>query len=194
MARVYGIKKRLESRNTDAKIVKEIIGNGDLVDIINRMEKLLEPDIIHQILGSCACLGGKKYLKHCEDIGKKIAGKTLTEKIDYINKNADTEFEKTTLNSANALTIRLFWKDNDKYKCYCSAAVKNSIKVSDLTLDNDDSDNRVMPLSYCFCCAGSMLTHLQLKLGIKLKTKEIVSSPINSKGEKPCEIVFEIIS
>jgi len=194
MARVYGIKKRLESRNTDPKIVKELIGDGNLINIINRMEKSLEPDIMHQILSSCACLGGRKYLKHCEDIGKEIAGKTLTEKIDYINKNADTEFEKTMLNSTNTLTMSLFWKDNDKYKCYCSAAVKNGIKVSDLTLENNDSDDHVMPLSYCFCCAGSMLIHLQLKLDIKLKTKEIVSSPINSKGKKPCEIAFEIIS
>ena len=34
MARVYGIKKRLEQNNIAKKDIKEIIGNGDLVNII----------------------------------------------------------------------------------------------------------------------------------------------------------------
>jgi hypothetical protein len=36
MAKVYGITKRLEQNNINEEIVKEIIGNGDLVDIILR--------------------------------------------------------------------------------------------------------------------------------------------------------------
>jgi len=192
MARVEGIKKRLESNNTDEKIIKEIIGDGDLLNIIKRMEKSLEPDVMHEILGSCACTGGKKYLKYCENIGKEIAGKTLKEKADFLNKDSDSE--KITLKSADTMTFILSNKDNNKYKCVCPATVKKGIKVADLALENNDSDDRIMPLSYCFCCAGSMRLHLQLKLGIELKVKEIVSSPINSKGKKPCEIMFEIIS
>jgi hypothetical protein len=192
MARVYGIKKWLEDKNTDEKIIKEIIGDGDLVNITKRMEKLLEPDTMYEILGSCSCTGGKKYLKYCENIGKEITGKTLKEKIEYLNKDSDSE--KIKLNSANTLTFGLFYKENNKCKCLCSAAVKKGVKVADIALINEDSDDRVMPLSYCYCCAGSMRLHLQLKLGIELKTKKIVSSPINSKGEKPCEIIFDIIS
>jgi len=62
------------------------------------------------------------------------------------------------------------------------------VKVSDLAGAENDRD---MPLSYCFCCAGSYRRHLQLRLGVELKTREIVSSPINSGGEKPCVIIFE---
>jgi hypothetical protein len=189
MARVYGIKKWLENKNTDEKIIKEIIGDGDLINIVKRMEKTFEPDIVYEILGSCACAGGKKYLKYSENTGKEISEKTLKEKADYLNKNSDSE--KITFNNTNILINSLFYKDNDKYKCLCSAVVKKGVKVSDLALKNDVD---IMPLSYCFCCAESMRLHLQLKLGIELKTKEIVSSPINSSGEKPCEIVFEIIS
>jgi hypothetical protein len=190
MARVYGIEKRLEKRNTDEKLIKEIIGNGDLINIIKRMEQSLEPEILYEILGSCACTGGKEYLKSCEKIGKEIANKTLKEKIDFLNK--ETDYIKNTFYNDNTLTNIMFQKENDRYKCYCSAAVRNGSKVSDLALKNDDLDAPVMPLSYCFCCAESILLHLQLKLGIELKTKKIVSSPINSKGEKPCEIIFEI--
>jgi len=191
MARIEGIKKRLGKNNTDEKTIKEIIGDGDLVNIIRRMEKSLKPDIMHEILDSCACTGGKKYLNYCENIGKEIAGKTLKEKVDFLNK--DSGSEKIILRNTNTITFILSNKDDNKYKCVCSATVKKGIKVADLTLENNISDDCIMPLSYCFCCAGSMRLHLQLKLGIEIKTKEIVSSPINSKGKKPCEILFEII-
>jgi hypothetical protein len=192
MARVEGIKKRLESKNTEEKIIREIIGNGDLINIIQRMEQLIEPNIMREILDSCACTGGKKYLKYCENIGKEITGKTLEEKVEFLNKDSDSE--KIALKGDNTLTYVLSYKDNSKYKCLCSATVKKGIKVADIALKNEDSDDRVMPLSYCFCCAGSMCLHLQLKLGIELKAQEIVTSPINSKGEEPCRIIFEILS
>ena len=55
------------------------------------------------------------------------------------------------------------------------------------------SEGRTMPLTYCLCCAGHCRQHLERLLGIQLKTKEVVSSPINSNGQKPCEFVLEII-
>lgn len=191
MAKVYSIKKRLEKNNIDEKLIKEIIGNGDLVNIITRMEELLEPDMMYQILDSCGCTGGKEYLKQCEKIGKEIAGKAIREKVDHLNSDPDSY--RIMLNDDNTLTVKMFFKNNGKHGCVCSAAVKNGVKVSDLALKENDSDDRVMPLSYCFCCAGANRIHSQLKLDVKLKTKEIVSSPINSKGEKPCEFIFEII-
>jgi len=193
MARVYGIEKRLKKRNIDEKIVMEIIGDGDLVNIIKRMEKSLDPDTMCQILESCACTGGKKYLEQCKKTGKEIAAKTLKEKMDFLNEKSDLG-EKWTLKNGNTLTYMMPIKDNDRYKCVCSAAVKTGIKVSDLASINNDSNDSVMPLSYCFCCAGSIRLHAQLKFGIELKIKKILSSPINSKGAKPCEIIFEIIS
>jgi hypothetical protein len=188
---VYGIKKRLEKTGMDEKRIKEIIGNGDLVDIITRMEQSLDSDTVYQILDSCACGGGKDFIKRCEKIGKEIAGKTLSEKINYIN-GITPDSENIILNADNTLGVMWSFRDNEKYKCVCSAAVKTNIKVSDLAVKKDDSDSRAMPLSYCFCCAGSGRRHLQLQLGVELKTKEVVSSPINSGGEKPCELLFEI--
>lgn len=189
MARVYGIKKKLSLNNVDEKIIKEIIGNEDLVDVIARMEKLLDHDIMQEILDSCACGGGQEYLKQCKKIGKALNGKSLEEKINHLN-NIIFDSEKIMLNGNHLLTGTLSYKENEKYKCVCSATVKKGMMVSSLTADED---NRTMPLSYCFCCAGSFRQHLQLQLGINLKTKDIVSSPINSKGQKPCEFIFEII-
>ena len=85
MARVYGIKKKLSLSNVDEKIMREIIGNEDLVDVITRMERLLAPDMMHEILDSCACGGGQQFLKQCRKIGKDLAGKSLDEKVNHLS-------------------------------------------------------------------------------------------------------------
>lgn len=87
MARVYGIKKKLMQNGIDEKIIKEIVGNEDLVDVIVRMEKLLDPNLMHEILDSCACRGGQDFLKKCEKIGKDLTNRSLDEKAEYLNNN-----------------------------------------------------------------------------------------------------------
>jgi hypothetical protein len=190
VARVYGIKKRLEQKNIDKKLIKEVIGNEDLVEVITRMETLLDSDIMYESLDSCACLGGKDYLKKCEKIGKELTGESLNEKTIHLNSNIFAS-ESIVLNNDGTLTAVMAYKNNDRYSCVCSATVCKDVKVSDLALSKSNSDDRNMPLSYCLCCAGSFCRHLQLMLNVNLKTKKIISSPINSRGEKPCEFIFE---
>ena len=189
MARVYGIKKRLEKSGTSETLIKEIIGDGNLVNIITRMEKTLPLGQTLDILDSCACGGGKEYINQCIKTGKEIADKTLSEKVEHINRiSPDTD--TVTLNTDNTITATWALADGEKYKCLCSAAVKKGQIVADLA---SDAAAPKMPLIYCFCCAGSGRRHLQLQLGAKLKTKQIVSSPINSKGKFPCKIIFETV-
>jgi hypothetical protein len=189
MARIDGIKKRLEQNNFDKQMIKEIIAGGNLVHVITQMEKLLEPDMYHDILDSCACRGSKNFIKQFEKIGKEIADWTLSEKIDHVN-SISSESEKIVLNEDGTLTVRWSFENGEKYKCICGAAVKTGVRVAQLA---DGNGEDAMPLSYCYCCAGSGRRHLQLQLGVELKTKEIISTPINSKGEKQCEFIFEIV-
>jgi len=193
MARIYGLKTKLEREEFDEDAVKKIIGNGDLVEVINRMEELLEPNVMRRILDSCGCGGGKDYIARCKKIGNEIAGLTLSEKINHIN-GVSPESERIVLNGDNTITVT--WSfgggDDGNYKCVCSAAVNKKSKVSDLVSDADGKGGRSMPLSYCYCCAGSGRRHLEMQLGVELKTKEIISSPINGGGENPCEFILEI--
>ena len=191
MARIYGIKKSLEKHGYDNQTIKNIIGNSNLVNVIERMEKTLPSDELQQILERHSCGGGKEFIARIKQIGKEIATKSLNEKIDYIN-NISSDSEKIILNADNTLSVIWSFVDNDKYKCVCSAAIKTGVIVSELAVEKNKADDCIMPLSYCFCCAGSGRRHLEMQLGVKLKTKEIISSPINSKGEKPCEFILEI--
>ncbi len=186
MAKVNGIKKRLIEHNIDENTIKEVIGNGDLVDIIERMEKLLDHEIVYQILDSSACATSQKELNGI----KKIEGNSLQEKIEQIPCLEDFHSDwNVNLNSDNTITARWVIKDKDNYACVCPCTVNKKLKVNSLP-----NENRTMPLTYCFCCAGHCRRHLERLLDLQLKTKEIVSSPINSKGEMPCEFIFERLS
>ncbi len=183
MARIAGLKTKLSRFNINEKVAKEIIGTGDLVEVIERMEKLLEPDTTYQILDN-SCCDGKT------DSFMEIAGETLQEKIDKIP--CLTDFHagwNVKMNDDNTLTAGWILKNNNGFYCVCSATVnRKKVRVRDLT-----HGERTMPLTYCLCCAGHCRRHLEKLLGVKLKTIEVVSSPINSMGQKPCEFIFDII-
>jgi hypothetical protein len=192
MARIYGIKKGLALNGVDETTIKEIIGNGNLIHVIERMENTLDADTLYRILDACACGGGREYVERLKKIGGEIADEALSEKIAYVN-SISSESEKIILNDDNTLSVIWSFGNDEKYMCACSAAVKTGLRVSDLALGNNGAHDCVMPLSYCLCCAGSGRRHLQLQLGVELKTKEVVSTPINSRGEKPCAFVFEVV-
>lgn len=46
--------------------------------------------------------------------------------------------------------------------------------------------------TYCGCCAGHFRYHYQNMLGVAVKLKDVISSPLNTNGEKPCRFLFEI--
>lgn len=151
MATVYGIKKRLEDSNVDHALIKSIISDGDLINIITRMEALLEPELVSGILDSCGCTGGKGYLKQCEQMGKALAGQTMEEKVRRLNDDPDSY--SITLHNG-MLTVTMSFMRDGQFVCVCSAASKNGVKVSDIAAPDNDDDSRVMPLSYCYCCGG----------------------------------------
>jgi hypothetical protein len=165
MARVYGIKKGLAQNDVDDKTIKEIIGNSNLVNVIERMENTLDSDTLYQVLDSCACGGGKEYGERLKKIGKEIADKTLSEKIAHVN-NISSDSEKIILNADNTLSVIWSFNNNEKYKCVCSAAVKTGVRVSELALGNNDVGDCTMPLSYCLCCAGSGRRHYSYSLAL----------------------------
>ncbi len=49
-----------------------------------------------------------------------------------------------------------------------------------------------MPREYCFCCGGHFKYHYEIMLGVKLGLIEIVSSPYDINGTKPCAFKYKI--
>jgi len=84
------------------------------------------------------------------------------------------------LNDDGTIRAELHYRVDNEYKCACPNfnKLKNRPEVSS---------------TYCLCCAGHFRYHYQNAFGIKLRTKEIRSSPLNSHGENPCVFIFESV-
>lgn len=88
---------------------------------------------------------------------------------------------KPLRNEDGTITVNaVSYSNGEKYLCACSNF--NWIVYSDSVAKE-----------YCFCCAGHFKYHYEIMLGVKLKTLEITSSPLDSDGKNPCVIKFAII-
>ena len=191
MACMDGIKKGLEKNNIEADVISKIT-DKNLIYAVEQMEKSLDADTLHRILDSCAC-GSEEDEENCnKEINNKFASKTLIEILEPII-NQLSDYEKIVINPDNTFSVTWSFLENGKYKCQCPVIVDRNMKVSDIAAENEETHNYIMPLSYCICCAVSCRRYFYPKINVELRTKEIVSSPINSKGEKPCCFVFEVV-
>jgi len=104
--------------------------------------------------------------------------KPLSEKIKLMT--SVDNLGRLELLSGNFILVSINYKIDNIYKCACPCFHKAKIDAN-------------VSKTYCYCCAGHFRHHYQNAFGIKLKTKEIKSSPLDSKGQEPCRIVLEII-
>ena len=194
MASVHKITRGLKENNVDEKLSAEIIGEGDIINIIRRMDDMLDKEVTYKVLDACACCTktSKAQDKKCKEYGKAMEGKPLSEKVKGLG---SIDFHNVTLNDDGTLYVNWYWDIVEGTKTCSCGAINVPIIASKMLLKDKKVpvDERVMPLSYCYCCTGHFRYHLQNALRLKLKTKEILSSPINSKGEDPCAFVFEIL-
>ncbi|WP_312106083.1 hypothetical protein [Lachnoclostridium sp.] len=47
--------------------------------------------------------------------------------------------------------------------------------------------------TYCFCCGGHFKYHYEIMLGVNLRVKEVVTSPLDSNGMNSCVFTFDIV-
>lgn len=111
---------------------------------------------------------------------KEYAALSMEEKLEKIKTVPNMGYGE--LNSDGTITLHaVSWFENGEYNCGCS-------NYSKLKRDYSVSKN------YCFCCAGHFIYNYQIMLGVKLKTLEIVSSPLDSDGKNPCVMRFQVLS
>jgi hypothetical protein len=184
-------KESLELFKVDKAIIEEINNGYDsLVSSSNIKEKSqyfakameifdkkLDNNKKIEIMDYNACSKGGARGKTSKAHAKKIADLNLSEKIKTIKEMP--AMGDPILNEDGSITAGLWNKAGEKYKCGCPCF--NKLK-----------EQPFISLTYCLCCAGHFKYHYETMLGIKLKTKEVKSSPLNSNGKEPCILVFEI--
>lgn len=150
------------------------------IAIVKQMDKLMSKEQRLAVMEKQGCcITGKPAAAHSE-FGKKYKDKSLSERLALYDEMDTSHKPPCRLNDDGTLSV--FWSHGQQgnYVCVCGNIKKLPKPVN-------------VSLTYCGCCGGHVRQNLQKSLGVKLKLKEIVSSPISSNGEKHCEFLFEIV-
>ena len=183
----------LDTFKVDEKIIAEInkgYGNIDsktpkkvraqyFKHVVDVMTKHVDADKFQEIFEWNACCKGGAREKASKAFAKKNGGLSFEEKLELIKEVP--HMGKPVRNEDGTITVHaLKYSDGEKFLCACPNfnGVKRDYSVSK---------------NYCFCCAGHFKYHYEIMLGVRLKTLEIVSSPLDSEGENPCIIKYALV-
>lgn len=186
-------RKSLESFNVDKDtITRSQAGFENLTDkatkpkraayfkhAVDVLSEELSAEKFQEIFEWNACCKGGAKEKASKTFAKENAHLSLEEKLAKIK--SVPYMGDAHLNQDGTITLNaVSWFENEKFHCACS-------NFSKIKRDYPVSKN------YCFCCSGHFLHHYQIMLGQKLKTLEIISSPLDSDGTNSCVMRFAII-
>lgn len=183
----------LEKFNVDENIISQINEGFETIDsktpkkeralyfkqAVDIMSENIEFEKFQEIFEWNACCKGGAREKASKFFAKNNERLSLEEKLELVK---DVPYMgRAVKNEDGTITVHaVYYSDGDKFLCACSNF--NGVK-------RDYSVSR----KYCFCCAGHFKYHYEIMLGVKLKTLEVVSSPLDSDGKNPCIIKYEVI-
>lgn len=145
---------------------------------VDIMKDQLDREKLQEVFEWNACCKGGAREKASKAFAKENWNLSIDEKLERV-KDVPS-MGKPIRNEDGTITVNaVSYHDGEKYKCACS-------NFNKLKFDYSVSKN------YCYCCAGHFKYHYEIMLGVKLKTLEIVSSPLDSNGEYPCVMKFMI--
>lgn len=146
------------------------------VTAIERMENLLDEDRCHEIRDACACSKGGYRLKASQKIAREYQGQSLEAKLKAISQA--THMGNPVLDEHGRIIAGI--GDQGGFPCPCP--VFDGVELS-----------QAVSKTFCYCCAGHFRFHYQIALGMRLKTREVLSSALASQRTEPCRFVFEIL-
>lgn len=162
--------------------LKDSSGRRDRALYFQRAVSILKNSVSEEdfrtVFESNACCKGGIRLKNAREFAQKYAGLSLRERLAKIPEVP--YMGSAELGDDGTITVHaVSWKQKDGYGCACP-------NIASLAgIEAVDS-------GYCLCGAGHFRFYYEILLGVKLKTLGIVSSPLDTKGEKPCVMRFSI--
>jgi len=183
---IYEVKQTMLEKDIPIEIIDQFIcpetENETLEEkeaFVNQMDSLLTKEQILAVMEEQGC---EKYIHDSAiSLMEQLKDKSIEERVEILNQTKMNEQPRSRLNDDGSLSIYWWYKgEDDKYICVCPKM-------------NESSRPEEVTITYCGCCSGHVRYHFENFLNEKLRLKEIVSSPLSSKGERYCEHCFEII-
>ena len=186
--RIAKLARSLEKHGFDPEVSAGILEGGEAIgvrakkeviaawmrDAMDRMDRLLEPEMRHAVREACACCLGGKRLKLSKAIAKEHA--TLEERISAAAETHYVFGHSVTRQEDGTLRVRFAPDGLESYHCPCLPHTPEPF-----------------PITYCYCCGGHVKHHLQIALGRALHV-EVVSSVLSSGGKRPCVFDLTIVA
>ena len=191
MPNVKSIQKTMREKSIPAEIMDQIDfpkpqGNqpAEVLSLIGQMDDLLTEGQRLDVMQEQGCF--KTGHGHAMNLAfaRAHAGKSIEERIALLNDAVVNPHVPCRLNDDG--TLSLYWEIGEagNYQCVCACykrLKKEQPGISDISK------------TYCGCCGGHIRHHYQNILGVQLRLKEVVSSPISSNGQKRCAFLFDIV-
>lgn len=149
-----------------------------LAQVIGRLDATLDAETVREIMDWCACCKSGVRERNVRRFAEVSRGQSLAERIPGLWNVPN--MGRPVLNDNGTIESGISWKDNDVFRCACPC-------FSGVPLKDPVS------VTYCYCCAGHFRHHYQNALGVQLKTKAVLSSPLESLGTRPCRFLFEVV-
>lgn len=146
------------------------------IQAIQRMDEQMDFETRCAVRDACACSKGGWRLKAVQKIAHDFSSKNLAEKIAALGQV--THMGMPVLNNDGTITASI--GEQGGFACPCPV-------FSGLELSEPVSS------TYCLCCAGHFRFHYQIALGVKLKTRAVVSSALASNRQNPCRFVYQVV-
>jgi len=191
MPKVNEIKRTMKAQSIPKELMEKINfpkpqGNQpqEVLDLIGQMDSLLTREQCLSVMEEQGCHKDERTITPFREFGIKHKGKSIQERLDLFDELHTGHKPPCHLNPDGTLSIYWDGWDPIKQQCVCHVIKRlykkegGPIKVS---------------TTFCGCCAGHVKNTIQYALGVTLKLKDIVSSPISTNGKKRCEFLFEVI-
>lgn len=182
------IRDTMKRQKISADVMEQMDFDADcndtrnIIAAIDKMDELLTKAQCLSIMEKQGCCKGGQRDRDCKAFAQQHADQPLAEKLRLISGIPDMMSPR--LNGDGTLSVAFGGYQNGVHKgrntCSCGSIKKLKQPFS------------VSP-TYCGCCAGHFLYHYQNALGVKLKLKEINSTPLNTDGDGDCQFTFDVL-
>lgn len=191
MPNVKSIRKTMKDQGIPVNVMSQIHfprpqGNQpmEVLSLIEQMDTLLTHEQRLSVMEEQGCYKTGDANERNLAFGRAHADKSAAERIALLDASNVEPSVGCRINEDG--TLSLFWEIGEEENYYCVCACYKRLKKNRPQTGN-------ISKTYCGCCGGHIRHHYQNILGVKLKLKEIVSSPISSDGKKRCEFLFDIL-
>ena len=146
------------------------------------MNHRLPPEKVQEVFEANACCKSGVREKNSKEFARINSGLETVDRLKLISARPCLNMGSAELDEGGFLLDHaVSYRPGSGFECACPTLSK---------IKRDDA----IPREYCWCCGGHFKYHYKIMLSLKLRLADIVSSPHDTDGEKPCAFRYEILN